>query len=357
MPEPEIIAALRAYDGPELRIMEVCGTHTAAIFRHGIRSLISPALRLVSGPGCPVCVTPTAYIDRAVELALTAGITLATFGDMIRVPGSRLSLGDARGEGADVLLMYSPAEVLAQARAHPERQYVIAAVGFETTAPVYALALEQMRREGIGNVRLLTALRRVIPVLDHICRTDDGIHGFLAPGHVSAVIGADAFRPLARSCERPFVVGGFGGDDILRALYALLRLIQSGRAEVWNAYPAAVRPEGNPLALACVEKYFAPGAAVWRGIGEIPASGYYLRPEYREYEAGPAEAGTAAANEAVAGCKCGEIILGKLPPPECPLFRRACTPARPLGPCMVSTEGTCGVWYRHAAGQPEAGAV
>jgi hydrogenase expression/formation protein HypD len=346
MLDPGLVSALRDYHGPELRIMEVCGTHTAAIFRHGIRSMISPSLRLIAGPGCPVCVSPAAYIDRAVEAALTAGVTLATFGDMIKVPGSRMSLSEARGEGGDVLLMYSPGEVLAQAKAYPQRQYVMAAVGFETTAPVYALTVEQMRREGIRNVRLLTALRRVVPVLRYICRTDGGINGFLAPGHVGAVVGADAFRPLARQYGRPFVVGGFGGEDILRALYALLRLIQSGRTDVLNAYTAVVRSAGNPQALACVDKYFTAGAAEWRGIGEIPDSGYYLRPEYREYDAGSL---ITATGREEADCKCGEVILGKLTPPECPLFRCACTPVRARGPCMVSAEGTCGVWYRYAA--------
>jgi hydrogenase expression/formation protein HypD len=351
MPEPGVVEVLRAYQGPELRFMEVCGTHTAAIFRHGIRSLISPALRLISGPGCPVCVTPAAYIDRAVELALQKGVTLATFGDMLKVPGSRLSLSEAKGEGADVLLMYSPGDVLAQAQAHPERQYVIAAVGFETTAPVYALTLEQMRGAGIRNVRLLTALRRVTPALRRICRSDGDIHGFLAPGHVSTVIGANAFRPLARRYGRPFVVAGFSGEEILRALYVLLRLTQSGRAEVVNAYPAAVRPEGNPLALACLEKYFTRGPAVWRGMGIIPNSGYYLREEYREYDVGfpEAESAAAAAESEPDGCKCGEVVTGRLTPPECPLFRRACTPMRARGPCMVSAEGACGLWYRYAA--------
>ncbi|MDR1069923.1 MAG: hydrogenase formation protein HypD [Gracilibacteraceae bacterium] len=358
MPEPGVLEALRGYGGPELRFMEVCGTHTAAIFRHGIRSMISPSLRLVSGPGCPVCVTPAAYIDRAVELALEPGVTLATFGDMMKVPGSRVSLDEAKGEGARVMLMYAPGEALAQARAHPERQYVVAAVGFETTAPVYALALEQIRREGLRNVRLLTALRRVIPVLRYVCDTDSGIHGFLAPGHVSTVIGADAFRPLARRYGRPFVVAGFGGEDILRALYALLRLARSGRADVLNAYPAAVRREGNPAALGCVEKYFTAGAAEWRGMGEIPNSGYYLREEYREYDAGSRASGAGASPEPggePAGCKCGEVILGRITPPECPLFRGACTPLRARGPCMVSAEGTCGIWYRYAPRRAAAG--
>ncbi|MDR1961788.1 MAG: hydrogenase formation protein HypD [Gracilibacteraceae bacterium] len=347
MPASDLAAALRDYRGEELRIMEVCGTHTAAIFRHGIKNMISPSLRLISGPGCPVCVTPAAYIDRAVELALEEGVTLATFGDMIKVPGSRLSLSEAKGEGADVLLMYSLREVLEQAQAHPARQYVVAAVGFETTAPVYALALEQIQRAGLRNVRFLTALRRVIPVLHYVCRTDSGIGAFLAPGHVSAVIGADAFRPLARRYGRPFVVGGFSGTEILRALYALMRMAQNGTADVLNAYPSAVRAEGNPRALACVEKYFTPGAAAWRGMGEIADSGYYLREEYREYDAGSLPAAAAAENEPD-GCQCGEVILGRITPPECPLFRRACTPMHARGPCMVSAEGACGIWYRYA---------
>ncbi len=342
-----VLRELKEYDGPPRAFMEVCGTHTAAIFRHGIRSLISPRIELLSGPGCPVCVTPAAYIDACVALAERPDTKLYSFGDMMKVPGSRISLSEAKGEGARVELMYAPMEVLARAEAEPETTHVIAAVGFETTAPAFALAAKEARARGLRNLRLLTALKTVIPALERICETQPEIDGFLCPGHVSAVIGTEPYRPLAARFRKPFVVGGFEAEHLLAAIYDLLRQAEQGEAEVRNYYPSVVKEEGNPRARAVLEEVFEAGEAVWRGLGPMAGSGLYLKPEWSGLDAGSrALRGDAAVPP---GCRCADVICGRLRPADCPLFGKACDPLRPQGPCMVSAEGACGIWYRNRA--------
>jgi hydrogenase expression/formation protein HypD len=334
-----------SYRGRELRFMEVCGTHTAAIFQQGLRDIISPDIRLISGPGCPVCVTPVAYIDRAVALCLTPGVTVVSFGDMLKVPGTKMSLAEAKGEGGSVRLVYAPAEMLSLAQEHPERQFVMAAVGFETTAPVYALLLAEAVRLGLKNVRLLMALRRVVPILSYVCQEDNALDGFLAPGHVSTIIGTEVYKPLAERWHKPFVVGGFAAEEILLALGLLTEQAERGGAAVLNAYPAAVCTEGNRRALALLDEYFETGSAYWRGLGELTASGLYLRSEFADFDAG--SRGLSDVETPGARCRCGDVILGRITPAACPLFRHECTPVRALGPCMVSAEGTCGTWFRY----------
>ena len=324
--------------------MEVCGTHTASIFKNGIRSLISPKIKLISGPGCPVCVTPTAYIDKVSEYALRDDCKVYTFGDMIKVPGSEGSLADMKGRGAHVAMMYSPFDAVDAAEREPDITHVIAAVGFETTVPAYALALEEAERKGITNLRLVTALKTVIPALRWICENEDSIDGFICPGHVSVIIGSSVYEELARKYNKPFVVAGFEAEHILAVIYDIVRQIELGHGDVRNLYKNAVRTEGNPKAKEITDRYFAPGAATWRGLGTIENSGLYLRPEYARYDGG--SFGLDKDMELPKNCRCGDVIVGRINPNECPMFGTGCTPTKPYGPCMVSAEGSCGIWYR-----------
>lgn len=342
-----IIKEISEYRGADLKIMEVCGTHTASIFKNGIKSFLPPSIKLISGPGCPVCVTPGSYIDKAIEWARKQDCTLLTFGDMMKVPGSQQSLSEAKAEGANVEIMYSPQEVIKKATGNPARTYVIACVGFETTVPVYSLLLDQLEERHITNVRLLTALRQVMPALEFICATDSEINAFLAPGHASTILGSNAYLPLAVKYKKPFTVAGFEAEHVLIAIYDLLRQLQKNKYEVHNMYPSVVRPEGNTAAMKHIAKYFVSGPAYWRGIGEIKDSGLYLRESYLRYDAGSFGL-TDEGDRQASKCRCGEVILGKINPDECPLFGKACTPVKAKGPCMVSTEGTCGIWYRFA---------
>lgn len=332
-------AFLGSYDGPKVRIMEVCGSHTAAISRLGIPSLLSPGIELISGPGCPVCVTPTAYLDRLIELSLTPGICVCTFGDLIRVPGSRSSLSRAREAGARIQMVYSPMDTLKFAAQEPETTFVFAAVGFETTTPAYALLMQRLEEAQIRNVKLLTAIKTMPAVIDALCASGAKIDAFLAPGHVSVVTGSEVFRPLAEKYSLPFVVAGFQGPQLLAAIYGAVRSVGTGR--VLNLYPSVVKAEGNPEAQRLVARYFEPSTAVWRGLGAVPGSGLYLRREYACWDAGSAGLNEDNGNPA---CSCGKVLSGLLHPHECPLFGSVCTPEHPQGACMVSLEGSC---YQH----------
>lgn len=344
----EMIAYLHGIAGREIKIMEVCGTHTASIFKSGIRSLMSPNIHLISGPGCPVCVTPSAYIDRCIAYAKKENHILCTFGDMMKVPGELGSLTEAKGEGAHVELMYSPLEVIEKAAAHPDQTYVIAAVGFETTAAAYALAMEEILQRGLQNIKFVTALKTVMPALYWICAHEEGIDAFICPGHVSVIIGSQAYEALAADSEKPYVVAGFEPEHIVAAVYNLVRRVTSpaqNKGEVHNLYGQAVKPEGNQKAQALIAKYFTEGPAVWRGLGEISESGLYLKEEYGQYDGG--SRGLDQDLELPAGCRCGEVIVGRIAPNACPMFGSSCHPSTPYGPCMVSSEGACGIWYRN----------
>jgi hydrogenase expression/formation protein HypD len=338
----EIVAYLRNYNGKELTFMEVCGSHTAAIAKYGIRDILSPRIRLISGPGCPVCVTPSAYIDRLIELAETPGCCVATFGDMLRVPGSRISLGEVKSDGAKTVMVYSPMDVLKLAAEHPETIYVFAAVGFETTAPVYTLLLEEAVKKDLGNIRLLTALKTMPPAIQWLLENGARLDGFLAPGHVCAITGSDYFSELARRYRMPFAVAGFGDRELLLALYGLVKMVEENACEVRNFYPSVVEQNANPIAKEKLEHYFSVSDAVWRGMGTIPGSGLLLREEYQAFDAG--SAGLVADIKRNKGCCCGKILMGQMEPKDCPLFGKACTPAQPQGACMVSYEGSC---HRH----------
>lgn len=332
-------AFLKEYDGPPVRIMEVCGTHTASIAHNGIVSLLSSQIQLISGPGCPVCVTVTEYIDRLIELSLTPDTVVVTFGDMIRVTGSRQSLQDVRSEGGQVRMVYSPLEMIGLAKAEPAKTFVFAAIGFETTAAVYAALIDEIVREGITNAKLLTSLKIMPPVIEWVCSMQGGIDGFLAPGHVSVITGSDLFVPLAEKYRIPFAVAGFEGEQILIALYALVKMILHGGGRVINLYPSAVTASGNKTAQHMIDMYFEPCDAAWRGIGIIPDSGMMLRPGFSKFDAGSRNLYSDHSHHP--GCRCAKVITGAQKPAECPLFGTLCTPDKPQGACMVSTEGSC----------------
>ena len=332
---------LYEYDGPDMNIMEVCGSHTAAIAKNGIQGLLSKKIHLISGPGCPVCVTPSAYIDRLLELAKQENTCVVTFGDLLRVPGSEKSLRMIKGEGGRVEMVYSPMDILEMAEKEPETCFVFAAVGFETTTPVYALLMQELVKYYIKNVKLLTALKTMPEAIGFLCENGAPINGFIAPGHVSVVTGSRIFEPIAKKYGLPFGVSGFEGAEILTALYAIVKM--RGQGCVINCYPAVVTAEGNVDAQASVEKYFEPADAVWRGMGSIPGSGRILRKEYAAFDAGSRDlTEDKKKNQA---CRCDQVLMGKIKPTECPLFGKVCTPLKPQGACMVSTEGNCFSWY------------
>ena len=342
----QIINELKNYDGEELTFMEVCGTHTASISENGIPKLISPKIRLVSGPGCPVCVTVAAYIDRLVELSMEPDTCVVTFGDMIRVRGSRMNLREAMAQGANVRMVYSPLDVLKLAAEDRQCRYVFAAVGFETTTPIYAILVEEAMAAGLDNIKLLTALKTMPEVIDKVCSMPNSITGFIAPGHVSVITGSDIFKPLASKYNLPFVVSGFEGEELLAAIYTLVKL--KDRPQVCNMYPRAVTENGNRQACEKIDKFFTKCDAAWRGLGIIPDSGVCLRDEYIDFDAGSMNlVEDFLANKA---CSCPQVITGQLSPTQCPLYGKICTPDNPQGACMVSTEGSCFNYYVNKRG-------
>ena len=310
---------IKSYRGPRLRVMEVCGTHTAAIARAGLRALLPEGIRLVSGPGCPVCVTAPGFIDVLCELSQEPDTRVFAFGDMLRVPGSGRSLSGAKAEGGRVSMFQGPADILAYAQAHPTEKCVVAAVGFETTAPVYALILQEAERLNIQNIRLVTALKTMIEPLKFLADPGKGIDAFLCPGHVAVLTGSDAFLPLADAFQKPFVIAGFEPADIVAALAAMLDQIETGAPRMENLYPRAVTKTGNARARAAVARYFEPSDETWRGIGRLGGSGLRLRAEWARFEGWPGEMPPGREDRA---CRCGDVMLGKIVPDECPLFSR-----------------------------------
>ncbi len=332
----QIINALKEYDGEEVRIMEVCGTHTAAISENGIPSMLSPKIKLISGPGCPVCVTVTAVIDRLIELSMQENTIVLTFGDLIRVKGTTKSLADAKADGAHVKMVYSPMETLSLAAKEPDKTFVFAAIGFETTTPAYAMVIEKAIEQGIHNLKLLTSLKTMPEVIRWVVKNGGGIDGFIAPGHVAAVTGSDIFKELSKELGIPFAVSGFEGEQLLLTIYSLVSM--KGKSGIKNFYKSVVSEEGNIKAQSIVNKYFEPADSSWRGMGKIPGSGMILKDEYREYDAGSIGLDE---DHMPPGCSCASVLVGKVKPYECPLFGKVCTPDNAHGACMVSTEGSC----------------
>ena len=337
----EIKDFLGSYSGPQMKIMEICGSHTGAIHRNGIPGLLSDNIELISGPGCPVCVTPSSYIDKLVEISKEEKKTVVTFGDLMRVPGSRESLSEAMGRGGKVKMAYSPMDIVKFAKEEPDMQFIFAAIGFETTSPVYALLVDTLIQEGLKNVKILTAMKTMEMAVDYICRSGSGINGFIAPGHVCVIAGSKEFEALAEKYALPFVVSGFKGEELLKTLYLLVK--NRGRGRVVNAYGSVVTRNGNQQAQELVNKYFEKCDTVWRGIGELKGSGLALRKDYAEFDAGSRELKEdIKLNRA---CSCDKVIVGAMKPKECPLFGKVCTPMTPQGACMVSPEGTCNTYY------------
>ncbi|MCC7376815.1 MAG: hydrogenase formation protein HypD [Verrucomicrobiales bacterium] len=329
-------------------VMEICGGQTHAIVRFGIDQMLPPQITLVHGPGCPVCVTPMAMIDRAIALANRPEVILCSYGDMLRVPGSRGDLFSAKAAGGDVRMVYSPLDCLRLAQSHPDRQVVFFAVGFETTAPVHALAVARAQQEGVTNFSLLVSQVLVPPAMTAILSSEAcRVQGFLAAGHVCTVTGLSEYHPIARRFRVPVVVTGFEPVDILRGLLACVRQLESGRAEVENAYERAVHSDGNPPARAWIEKVFRVDDRDWRGIGRIPMSGYRLRDEFAAFDAERRFPFAEIEAEESTECISGQVMQGWRKPPDCPAFGTRCTPDHPLGATMVSAEGACAAYHRY----------
>jgi hydrogenase expression/formation protein HypD len=330
-----------------VRIMEVCGTHTMAIGRLGLRKLLPENIELVSGPGCPVCVTPASFFDTLAALALERNVRIATFGDLFRVPGSRTSFAEAKAAGAAVDIVTSPLAALAIAGKNPSQETVFAAVGFETTVPATAAAVREAVARGCTNLSFFVAHRLVPPALDALIADPAlRISGFLLPGHVSAIIGEAAYGLLVKR-NIPGVIAGFEPLDILAGILAIIEMLSENRPAVRNLYPRVVRKEGNPAALELMEKTCEPCDAVWRGIGKLPASGLALRPRFAAYDASLKFGLNGDRDEMPAGCSCGDVLKGLIRPDECGLFGKSCTPGHPVGPCMVSSEGSCAAYYKY----------
>ena len=341
---------IRAVSRRPARLMEICGTHTMAIFRHGIRSLLPGTIELVSGPGCPVCVTAMEDIDRVLKLARMEGVIVATFGDMIRVPGSRSSLQEERAGGADVRVVYASSDALRIARENPEHEVVFMGIGFETTAPTVAAAILAAREKKQNNFSVLCVHKLLPPAMEALLSGGDlDIDGFICPGHVTTIIGTGSYEILARRHGVPCVVTGFEPVDILQGILMLVEQIEANRAEVRIQYARGAAPEGNPGALKIMDRVFEPCDAPWRGLGVIPGSGLAVREPYGAHDAARRFDLAVPPAAEPAGCLCAKVLKGAAKPVDCRLFRRACTPRTPVGPCMVSTEGTCAAYFKYGA--------
>ena len=334
---------ITGYKGRDIRIMEVCGTHTHEIFRLGIRQLLPDSIKLISGPGCPVCVTPVGYIDEAVMLSLECGCTICTFGDLIRVPGSEKSLAQARSEGADINMIYSPDDAVEMAKNFPDKQVVFLAVGFETTTPSACLAVKKARKLGLENFSILTANKTMPNAYERLKHSADA---FLYPGHVNAITGNAVCRKL---CDEGVsgVVSGFTAAELMSALAVTIRMLEKGEPFFVNCYPRVVTEEGNIAAQKLMKEVMEECDTEWRGLGLIERSGQRLRKEYSDFDARIKYSLPEIKGRSNAACRCGEVLQGKCRPDECKLFGKVCTPLHPVGACMVSDEGACSAYYQY----------
>jgi len=341
------LASRVAGPGRDVRVMEICGTHTMAIASSGLRSLLPENLKLISGPGCPVCVTDQSYIDRAVLLAGRAGVIVATYGDMVRVPGRGDSLADARAKGGRVEVVYSANQAVETAIANPAGQVVFLGVGFETTTPGTAMAVLRARQEGVGNFSVLTAHKRLLPAMRALLSAGDlRIDGFLCPGHVSVILGYKAYEEIVRDFGRPCVVAGFDPRQIVAGIEEILTQLDRGEPKACTVYPS-VSAEGNVQAAKVTESVLEPADERWRALGVIPGGGMALRDEFAEFDAARRFHLPEMESYELPGCRCGDVICGRCAPTECEMFAVQCTPRDPLGPCMVSSEGACAAAYRY----------
>jgi hydrogenase expression/formation protein HypD len=348
----KILAQIKSESRRHIRLMEVCGTHTVSIFRNGIRSLLPKSVALLSGPGCPVCVTAQNEIDAFIQLSQRDDVIITTFGDLIRVPGSDSSLQNERTKGRDIRIVYSTFDALEIAKRNPDKKIVFLGIGFETTAPTIAASIQAARDLNLKNYFVMSAHKLLPPALCALAENRAlKIDGFILPGHVSVVIGAKAYLPFFEKYNLPGVIAGFEPVDILEAIHHLVRQIERMRPALENGYKRAVSLEGNPKAQSIMATVFESADAAWRGLGVIPLSGLKIRAAFEAYDAQKMLGVKLGEKEDPKGCACGEVITGLKIPPQCPLYQNKCTPIHPVGPCMVSSEGTCAAYYRYH--QPE----
>jgi hydrogenase expression/formation protein HypD len=343
-----LVEAINSIDIEPVNIMEVCGTHTVAIAKNGLRDIMPSQVRLISGPGCPVCVTANVDIDTAIEFARQPNVTVTTFGDMMKVPGSYSSLSREKAEGRDVRIVYSPLDALALAEREPDREIVFIGVGFETTVPLIAAAILRAQEAGLKNFSVFSAHKTVPEALRALVNDPEvAIQGLILPGHVSTIIGLEPYRFLAEEYGVPGVITGFEPVDVLQGVWMLMKQLSEGRAEIEIGYGRGVDAEGNVRAREMIDQVFEPTAAEWRGIGVIPNTGLGIRDAYADFDAMRRIPVTPPEPKEVKGCQCGEVLRGVTLPYECKLFARGCTPEHPVGPCMVSSEGSCAAYYRY----------
>lgn len=343
-----LIYSIEAWAPEKATLMEVCGTHTVAIARNGLRSMMPGDTRLVSGPGCPVCVTANEDIDTVIALSRVPNVMIATFGDMTRVPGSTSSLLKEQAEGRSINIVYSPLDALKLAQDNPDKEIVFVGVGFETTTPLVAMAIKRAKEMGLTNFSVFVAHKNMPNALDVIVSDPElKIDALILPGHVSTIIGTKPYEFLAEKYGIPGVVTGFEPVDVLQGVAMIMRQLHEGRAEIEIAYSRGVMREGNPVALAAIDEVFDTVDATWRGLGIIPGSGYAIRKEFEQFDAVKRFAPQVEPTQNPKGCRCGDVLRGIMAPDQCPLFRTVCTPENPVGPCMVSSEGSCAAYYRY----------
>jgi len=347
-----LVHSIRHHSSRGARFMEFCGGHTVTIMKHGIRQLLPPTIEMLSGPGCPVCVTDNSDLDKAIALARVPGVILTTFGDMLKVPGSRSSLQEARAGGADVRIVYSTLDALQIARDNPSRPVVFLGIGFETTAPTVAASVLQADQEGLSNYHILSLHKLCPPVIKALLDSGEvRLQGLICPGHVSAVIGSNAWEFISRDYGIPCVVSGFEPLDVLQCVHMLVSQVERSESRVEIAYRRGVHPEGNRRALELMDQVFETCPARWRGMGQVPATGLRLRDVYRRFDAESAFDFDPGPTLEPKGCICGEVLRAVKTPRDCQLFGKACTPASPVGPCMVSSEGSCAAYYLYGAAE------
>ena len=343
-----LIKSIQALAPEHATLMEVCGTHTVAIARNGIRDLMPEGCKLASGPGCPVCVTANRDIDAVIALARVENVILTTFGDMTRVPGSSSSLLKEQAAGRDVRIVYSPLDALSIAQANPDRPVVFVGVGFETTTPLVAMAIKRAAALGLKNFSVYAAHKNMPGALDVLMGDSElKVDALILPGHVSTIIGIEPYRFLAEKYGIPGMITGFEPLDVLQGIAMLMRQLHEGRAEIENAYARGVMAEGNPVALAAIDDVFETCTATWRGLGPIEGSGYRIREQYAQFDALRRFEPEIEETREPRGCRCGDVLRGIMAPNECPLFRTVCSPENPVGPCMVSSEGSCAAYFRY----------
>ncbi len=335
-----------------IRLMEFCGGHTHAIMKHGIRQLVPKTVEMMSGPGCPVCVTAIADLDKAIALAHLPNVIITTFGDMMRVPGSYSSLQQAKAEGADIRIVYSTMDALEIAKANPKKSVIFIGIGFETTAPTIAASILKAQQQEMENFHVLSLNKLTPPVMKALLDLGDvQLDGIICPGHVSVIIGSHPYEFIPKNYGVACVISGFEPLDILFCIDRLVEQIENDQPKVEIAYPRGVKPEGNRKALQLMEKVFELGEANWRGVGTVPQSGLNIRRKYEHFDADRAFSVSLKPPREPKGCRCGDVVRGAATPPECKLFGKACTPESPVGPCMVSSEGACAAYYQYESAE------